>query len=81
MPAKIQKWGNSLGVRIPKAVAEQVNLANGTEIDFETTGGVLTLRPKRRKRRYKLADLLKKVKGPSPYRYLDTDRPVGRELL
>lgn len=82
MAATIQKWGNSLGIRIPKAIAEQVDLKDGVEIEFDTTGGILSLRPKRvRRSKYKLADLLAKCKGPSPYRHLDRDRPVGREIL
>jgi len=76
----VQKWGNSLGVRIPKAIAEQVNLQSGTPVDFDTAGGVLTIRPKRR-RKQTLAALLAKAKGPSPHRALNADGPVGRELL
>jgi antitoxin MazE len=76
----VQKWGNSLGVRIPKAIAEQVNLESGTQVDFDTSGGVLTIRPKRR-RRQRLAALLARVKGPSPYRSLDADGRLGRELV
>jgi antitoxin MazE len=82
MATTIQKWGNSLGIRVPKAIAEQVNLTNGTEIEFETTGGVLTIRPRRRRKsKYKLSDLLRKVKGPSPHREWVNDPPVGRELI
>ncbi|MET3574288.1 AbrB/MazE/SpoVT family DNA-binding domain-containing protein [Bhargavaea ullalensis] len=29
---KIQKWGNSLGLRIPAALAQQINLTEGTEV-------------------------------------------------
>lgn len=82
MATTVQKWGNSLGVRIPRSVAEQVDLRSGSEVEFDTTGGVLTLRPRRRRRRkYKLSDLLARAKGPSPHRRLDRDPPVGRELL
>ena len=78
--ATVQKWGNSLGVRIPKGVAEMVNLRDGSEVEFDTAGGVLTVRPRRRRRRT-LAELLARVKGPSPHRGLDKDAPVGGELL
>ena len=82
MPTTVQKWGNSLGIRIPKSVAEQVDLRTGTEVEFETTGGVLIVRPSRtRRRRHTLAALLAKAKGPSPHRRLQSDHPVGRELL
>ena len=82
MPATVRKWGNSLGIRLPKTIAQQTNLANGTEIEFDTSGGTLTIRPKRqRRRKYKLPDLLAKIKGPNPHRQFVRDRPVGRERL
>jgi antitoxin MazE len=78
----VQKWGNSLGIRLPKAIAEQVDLRDGSEVELDTTGGVLTIRPRRRRRRrYTLAQLLSRAKGPSPHRNVDQDAPVGRELL
>jgi antitoxin MazE len=78
--ATVRKWGNSLGIRVPKAIAEQANLSNGTQVDFDTSGGVLTIRPRRR-RRYTLEKLLASARGPSPHRALDRDRRVGRELI
>ena len=80
MAMRVQKWGNSLGIRIPKSVAEQVNLRAGTEVEFDTTGGVLTIRPKRR-RQYTLSQLLGRAKGPSPHADLNAGGPVGRELV
>ncbi len=80
MATTLQKWGNSLGIRVPKAVADQLDLKSGTEVDFDTTGGVLTIRPKRR-RKHTLAALLAKAKGPSPHRAVMNDGPRGREIL
>ena len=80
MATSVQKWGNSLGIRIPKSVAEQVHLRTGTEVEFDTSGGVLTIRPKRR-RKYTLSQLLSQAKGHSPHAELDADGPVGRELI
>jgi antitoxin MazE len=77
----IRKWGNSLGIRVPKSVAEQVDLRDGSEIEFDTSGGVLKVRPKRRRRKHTLASLLAKAKGRSPHRGLDSAPRVGRELL
>jgi antitoxin MazE len=82
MAASVQKWGNSLGIRIPKSIAEQVKLQTGTEVEFETTGGVLTIRPRRaRRRRRKLADLLAKMKPRHRHGELDSSRPIGGELI
>ncbi len=81
MATTVQKWGNSLGIRVPKAVAEQLNFRQGTQVEFDTSDGVLTVRPSRRRRRHALATLLAKMKGPSPHRKLDRGGPVGREIL
>ena len=82
MATTIQKWGNSLGIRIPKSIAEQAQLENGTEVEFEASDGVLTIRPRRRRRKkYKLADLLAKMKGPNPHGEMFRDGPGGREIL
>jgi antitoxin MazE len=82
MATTVQKWGNSLGIRIPKSVAEQVNLRTGSEVEFDTSGGVLTVRPARRRRRkYKLADLLAQMKPRHRHGELLNDGPRGRELL
>lgn len=83
MATTIQKWGNSLGLRIPRSIAEQVELQDGSEVEFDTSNGVLTIRPKRRRRRSKssLDERLMKHKGPHPHRYLDSDPRVGREIL
>jgi antitoxin MazE len=83
MPSTVQKWGNSLGIRLPKAIAEQANLTRGTEVEFEAADGVLTIRPTRRRRRskYKLSELLAKMKPHHRHGEIFKDRPRGRELL
>ena len=80
MPTMVKKWGNSLGVRIPRAIADQADLRDGTPVEFHASKGVLTIRPLRR-RKHTLKSLLAKAKGPSPHRAFDRDRAVGRELL
>ena len=83
MATTVKRWGNSLGIRIPKAIAEQADLRDGTAVEIEAAAGVLTIRPvrRRRRRRHTLASLLGRVKGPSPHRALHRDRAVGREML
>ena len=82
MDMTISKWGNSLGIRIPKSVAEQVQLENGTEVEFETTDGVLTIRPRRtRRRKYKLAELLAKMKPSQRHGEWGKGAPRGREVI
>ena len=52
----VQKWGNSLGVRVPKALAEQLGLHDGSEIEMVLRDGEIVISPVRRT--YALADLL-----------------------
>ena len=47
MQTRIQKWGNSLGLRIPKAFAEEAGVEAGSEVDLSLEDGELIIRPKR----------------------------------
>ncbi|WP_236016906.1 AbrB/MazE/SpoVT family DNA-binding domain-containing protein [Heyndrickxia sporothermodurans] len=49
MTTTIQKWGNSLAVRIPKDVAEQLRIHQGSEIEMKVmkNEGTITLIPKK----------------------------------
>jgi antitoxin component of MazEF toxin-antitoxin module len=64
-------------------VAEQVDLRDGTEVELDTASGVLTVRPRRprRRRKYTLARLLARAKGPNPHGEWGGGGPVGREVL
>ena len=57
--AYISKWGNSLAIRIPKPVAEQWGVDQGTAIEIATSGNRLVLR----KKVYDLAEMLADI-GP-----------------
>lgn len=72
---KVSKWGNSLGVRLPKTFTSQRAIADGDvlEIDDVKIVGPHT----RRRSRYKLKDLLKAYKRPPSH--LDFAR-AGKEL-
>jgi len=54
---KVQKWGNSLGVRIPRGLAEEIGLGAGSEVSLTAKAGELVLRPSVPSR-LRLADLL-----------------------
>ena len=47
MVVKIQKWGNSLAVRIPKSVAQQIRVAEGDNVELKVGGDGLLLRLRR----------------------------------
>lgn len=59
MSVKIQKWGNSLGVRIPKTVIEKVNLGENSEVEIESKNGTIVIFPV--KKVYLLDALLEQI--------------------
>lgn len=79
MQTKIQKWGNSLGLRIPKSFAKQAGVVAGSDVDLSVEDGELIVRP-RRSPRYELKDLLQAVTAKNLHREVETGEPVGREV-
>jgi antitoxin MazE len=80
MLTRIQKWGNSLGLRIPKSHAEEVGVEPGSTVDVSTRDGEIIVRPVRR-RRYTLAALLRKVTPKNLHEEVDWGESTGREIL
>ena len=59
MSAKIQKWGNSVGVRIPKTIMEKANLSINSEIEIEYKNQKIIIFAK--KKNIQLKDLLSQI--------------------
>jgi antitoxin MazE len=78
MQTKIHKWGNSLGVRIPRSFAAEAQVDEGATVDLSVQDGQLLIRPLRT-RRYSLTSLLQKVTRRNLHREASTGRAVGRE--
>lgn len=76
---KIQRWGNSLGLRIPRSFAEEAGVGVGSAVDLSLQDGDLLVRPARRKT-YRLDQLLRKVTAKNLHGEVDTGAPVGREV-
>lgn len=79
MSTKLRKWGNSLGVRIPKAAAEASMVREGTVVEVTARKGEIVIRPVRQ-RKYKLSELLAKMKPENLHSEVDWGPPVGKEL-
>lgn len=78
MHAKIQKWGNSLGLRIPKPFAEEVGLSERAEVELRLVEGALVVRPLRSKT-FTLDELLAGVTRRNRHHEVATGEAVGRE--
>ena len=79
MIAKVQKWGNSLGFRVPKGIAYEAKITEGTVVDLSLEEGHLILKPLS-SRAYKLNDLLKKVSAKNIHDEIATGAVVGGEV-
>ena len=78
MNARVQKWGNSLALRIPRPFAAEVGLAENTEVELSLDEGRLVIRPVRRVK-YDLAELLAGVTPKNRHAEADWGAPVGKE--
>jgi antitoxin MazE len=76
----IQKWGNSLAVRIPAPLASKLDVTAGTPVDLTLEGGALVVKPKRRPK-YSLREMLKTLKPEQLHPLLDWGPDVGREVI
>lgn len=79
MATKIQKWGNSLAVRIPKELAKEVHLREGSAVSFSTEGESIILHS-RKKPHYSLAELLRPGSKGRRRKEYDWGKTVGKEL-
>ena len=79
MNTKVQKWGKSLGVRIPKALAQDLRLEEGARVDLVAENGRLSVTPVQKKA-YSLKDLLGGVTRDNLHGEIDAGSAVGREV-
>jgi len=79
MHVRVQKWGNSLAVRIPKPLAEDAEVEEGTILNLAVSEGSVIATPIQ-KRKWSLKQLLAKVNKKNLPAEIDSGPPVGREV-
>jgi antitoxin MazE len=72
----VSKWGNSLGIRIPRGVAQDAQITEGTELDVRVEDGRMVLEAPPAP---KLDQLLARVTRENLHEELMSDDPKGRE--
>lgn len=77
MTVKLQKWGNSMGVRIPKSIIEKVNLAENDELIIEQQDGKIVIFPAKKK--LSLNEMMEKVTSSNLHGEDDL-KPEGNEV-
>ncbi len=79
MRVRVQMWGNSLALRIPKPFADHMGIAADAELELTLARGRLVLAPIT-PTAYRLDDLLSGVDAKNIHRETDFGDPVGREM-
>lgn len=79
MEIRIQKWGNSDGIRIPSSILKSLNIKTNDvlNIEYEDNKIIISI-PKKRK--VSLADKFKNYKGKNLAKDFSWDESVGREI-
>ncbi|ASK62254.1 AbrB/MazE/SpoVT family DNA-binding domain-containing protein [Virgibacillus phasianinus] len=79
MTTKVQKWGNSLGVRIPQRVAERFDIENGSELELSVDEKGIILKPVVEDPT--LEELLDQITEDNRHEEIDFGKSEGNELL
>ena len=81
MTTKLQKWGNSLGIRIPKQLCESAGLFESGEVDLVLCESGVVICPKKiSKFKYNLDDLLAQCTPENKHDLVDFGPDVGKEI-
>ena len=66
MKVQLAKWGNSTAVRLPKAVAQELGLKPGVQLDLVVEGRDVRLRPLQKSPRELLEEMIAEAKRLGP---------------
>jgi antitoxin MazE len=78
MRTRVQRWGNSLGLRIPKAFAAEVSIDAGSSVELSIEDGDLIVRPLQRSK-YDIDALVGQIVPSNVHEPVDWGGSVGRE--
>ncbi len=79
MTTKVQRWGNSLALRIPKSFAKDIHVENGDEVNMTIRDGRLVIE-RLPGAKYNLKDLLSGISAKNLHASMDVDGPIGKEV-
>ena len=79
MQIQVQKWGNSLAIRIPKSFAKETNINKGSFLDLSLSDGKLIATPIPQEK-YSLTQLLNEITDENIHNEIETGNEVGKEI-
>ncbi|MFW6262470.1 MAG: AbrB/MazE/SpoVT family DNA-binding domain-containing protein [Thermotogota bacterium] len=78
MTTKVQKWGNSNAIRIPKPIIKEAHLSENDQVEVKVESGNIIICPIKKHKTLK-----ERIKGYEPQKCSewDTGSPKGKEIL
>jgi len=78
MKATVQKWGNSLAIRIPKNISKDTRVSEGSNVNIMVENGNIILSPTTKE--YSLKELLKNITDKNIHSEVSTGNHIGNEI-
>ena len=79
MITRILRWGNSLGLRIPKSFALQAGVKEGSSVDISMQGSRIIIRPVTSEK-YRLEELVSQIRKDNLHKEITSGKSVGQEV-
>lgn len=79
MEARLQKWGNSVGIRIPSTILKSLNLKKDDVVELKQDENKIIISISKRKK-ISLREEFEKYNGENLAKEFEWDEPVGREI-
>ena len=80
MNVRFSKWGNSIALRIPKGLAEELHVFDGTSANIQIRKGELVVTPIDVELNYDIDQLVALMKPETIHGEIETGKPVGNEV-
>jgi antitoxin MazE len=81
MVTKVQKWGNSQGLRLSRRRLEEARISVGDEVNVAVHDGAIVVAPVRRLRgKHTLPELVKRIPKGYKSEEIDWGGPAGKEV-
>lgn len=79
METRLQKWGNSDGIRIPSSILKSLGLKTNDKVNINETEDKIVI-TKVKEEKISLKERFKNYKGPNLSKEFEWDEPRGKEL-
>ena len=78
MDTIVRKWGNSLGIRLPKIFTKEINIEEGSKVELELKSNKIIIKPVKQNK-LNLIDLLAKIDDSNLHKEIDFGLNEGNE--